>query len=122
MTYGEFLRYCRQLCGVETKSDYARQLGFIDNDHYIGAENDKDGKRPSIDLLERAARSTGHEFTDAIQPFPDQKPKHDPEHLHLADQLLELLALEDKEVTQFFRAAIRVFHVDRFRGGRRRQH
>lgn len=118
VTYGEFLRYCRNLAGVETKSEYARKLGMIDNDHYIGSENDKEGKKPSLDLLERAARSTGHEFTDAIQPFRERKVPQAIERLQT--QLRELLELNDPEVTKFLELAITRFHKFYMRGGRRR--
>lgn len=131
MTYGEFLRYCRLKAGVETKSEFARKLGFIDNDHYIGSENDKEGKKPSLDLLERAARATGHEFTEAIHKFEERESRYSPAEQVLHNQLHELLNVEHlvkgvsreeaEEVSKIFTGILREYHWTFFRGGRRRR-
>ena len=110
MTYGQFLKYCRTLAGVATKSEFSRKLGMLNPDHYIGTENDNAGKKPSLELLERAARLAGHEFHDAIQEF---KPlKYSREHKKIHDQLQELLDLQgvDSEAGEWIAANVRTFH------------
>lgn len=110
MTYGEFLRYCRALDGSPTKTDFARKLGLKDGDHYIGAENDKPDKKPSVDLMERAAKLVGLEFTDFIQEPPKRKHASSRKHLALSRKFMELLESGDMEVEIFFETAVETFH------------
>jgi len=78
--------------GVETKSDFSRKLGLKDPDHYIGAENDTPGKRPSLDIIEGAARLAGFEFTDCIHlPGADLSAKINRARDKLHRQLDEIL-------------------------------
>lgn len=98
MTYGEYLRYCIRRTGDDiTKTEFAHMLGLKDADHFIGATNDKPDKRPSIDLLERAARVAGFEFIDCIQEPKQYKKPFKYEHARLHIQLQELLERGEKE-------------------------
>lgn len=118
MTFGEFLRACRKLAGSETKSDFARRLGLKDPDHYIGAENDTLGKRPSIDLLEAAAQLAGFSFHDCIV-LPGKH--HEPltkDHQQLHRLLQEILDLNDDEAAPWISGNIRTFHRAYIRGGK----
>lgn len=91
MTYGEFLRTCRILAGVETKSEFSRKLGFKDPDHYIGSENDSAARKPSLDLLERAAELAGLHFEDCIKIPEASVKKTTKEHDKTHRQLQEIL-------------------------------
>lgn len=113
MTYGQFLRYCRTLAGVETKSEFSRKLGMLNPDHYIGTENDIAGKKPSLELLERAARLAGHEFEDAIQEF--EPPKYPGKHKRIHDELDQLLNHKDRKAGVTAAAIIRHLHRSFFR-------
>lgn len=109
MTYGEYLRFCRKLAGMEKKTDFARKLGLLDCDHYIGAENDVPSKKPSLDLLERAARAVDMEFSQFIQEPKPRKLSRKHEQLHR--QLQELLDLtgQDAEAALWLEISIRTF-------------
>jgi hypothetical protein len=109
MTYGEFLRACRTRAGGETKSDFSRRLGLKDPDHYIGAENDTPGKRPSLDILERAARLAGFEFQECIVLPESGSSRPVPKHEKLHRQLQELLERED-EAADWIGGNISTFH------------
>lgn len=85
------MRFCRKLAGSPTKTDFARKLGMKDGDHYIGAENDVASKKPSLDLLERAAHQIDLEFSDFIQQPPARKHKVSRKHQRLLNLCLELL-------------------------------
>jgi transcriptional regulator with XRE-family HTH domain len=100
------------LAKCATKSDFSRLLNLKDPDHYIGAENDTPGKKPSLDLLERAAQAAGFEFTDFIQT--PKKTKNSPEEEQLIRQLLELLRYQDDdgEVSTWMRVSVQTFHHD----------
>jgi transcriptional regulator with XRE-family HTH domain len=116
VTYGAFLTYCCNLAGF-TKSEMSRKLGMLDPDHFIGATNDKPGKAPSRELLERAARLAGFEFTDWInEPKQHMNPlsrKHEQLHRKLQD-LLDYTA-DNGEVADYFITGIETFHTRVFR-------
>jgi len=83
-------------------------------DHYIGAENDRDGKKPSIDLMERAAKIAGLEFQDFINtPEKEQTPRSRA-HQALHRQLQALLDRED-EASDWIAANISVYYKAYFR-------
>lgn len=115
MTYGQFLKRCRDLAGIKTKSDFARLLGYLNVHHYIAAENDKEGKRPSLDLLERAARAAGVSFADYIQVPPELAKPLSRGHQELHRQLQELLDLGDDQVDNHFQLGVEVFRKVHFR-------
>lgn len=110
MTYGAYLRLCRQIAGrgKVNKTDFSKQLGMSDPEHYIGAENDKPGRKPSVDLLERAAQAAGFEFTDFIQR-PGKKRGLTAKKRQLVNTLELLLALNDPEVDVIFEGMIVTF-------------
>jgi hypothetical protein len=116
MTYGEFLTYCCKVAGL-TKSEMSRKLGMLDPDHFIGATNDKPGKAPSRELLERAASLAGFQFTDCIyEPKEHIKPfsrKHEQLHRKLQD-LLDYTA-DKGEVADYFTTGIEKIHTAIFR-------
>lgn len=109
MTYGEFLRACRTRAGIESKSEFSRRLGFKDPDHYIGAENDTGGKEPGRELLEKAARLAGFEFTDCIQlPEKEVRPQtREEQRIHRRVQ--ELLEIGG-EAADWIKGNINTFH------------
>lgn len=109
MTYGDFLRFCRRKAGSATKAEFARKLGYADGDHYVGAENDKSTRKPSLGLLERAAQAAGMNFQDFIQKPKGQRVRRSSEHEKLHSQLQELLDLGG-ESTDWIAANIRAFH------------
>ena len=109
MTYGEYLRYCRTLAGSPTKTDFARMLEMKVGDHYIGAENDTWNKKPSLDLLERAAKKVGLEFSDFIQEPPKLKKELSPKHKSLIRKC-EALLLAGGEPELWFEANIVTFY------------
>jgi transcriptional regulator with XRE-family HTH domain len=124
VTYGEFLRWCRTKAGYETKTDFARKLSMLDGDHYTGAENDKANRKPSLDLMERAARLAGLEFQDFIQaPAAGEHTPRSREREKLHRQLDELLDFKDDdgEVSAWFRVSIQTFYRDYFAGKRARK-
>jgi len=109
MTTGELLRYFRTLAGIETKSEFARQLGFKDPDHYTGSENDTPGKEPSLDLLRKAARLAGVELEDYIH-IPESKRKPiSKEHEKVHRQLQDLLDVGG-EAGDWISGNIKTFH------------
>ena len=114
MTYGEFLRFCRLKAGSETKTDFARKLNMLDGDHYTGAENDRPHRKPSLDLLERAAQLAGLEFQDFIQKPPGQRTPRSREREKLHAQLDQLLDYtgDSGEVSTWFRVSIETFCRD----------
>jgi len=112
VTYGEFLRFCRLTAKFDRKTDFARKLGMKDSDHYIGAENDKPNKKPSLDLLERAAQEAGLQFTDFLQQ--PQKRKLSREHESLHTKLQELLDAGGDEAV-WIEGNLIIFHKAKFR-------
>src|SRR5262245_32742877 len=127
MTYGELLRACREICGVKNKSEFSRRLGFKDPDHYIGAENDANGKLPGRELLEMACQEAGFEFQDCIV-LPEKyqkKPETRQEEL-LVRMLLDILRAGGNSA-EWIKGNIITFHeshrrrrppVDRRKGAR----
>ena len=118
MTYGEFLRFCRTKAGSATKAEFARKMGFVDPEHYVGAEHDKPSLKPSLDLLEHAAQAAGFELQDFLQKPSGQHTPRSREHEQLHRQLQDLLNLAD-EATAWVIGNIRTFHkayVGRGRG------
>lgn len=115
VTYGQFLRYCRQKAGIDSKTDFARKLGMYAANHYIGAENDREQKKPSLDLLERAAREAGLDFRDFINPPKEKLGGFPRQHRELHVQLQALLDRDD-DVSDWIASNISVFY-HRFFGG-----
>lgn len=76
---------------MRQKTEFSRVLGFIDPDHYTGAENDKAGKEPSRQMLEKAAQAAGFAFTDCIQLPNDKMAKLSKEHDKVHRKLQDLL-------------------------------
>lgn len=124
VTYGEFLRHCQQVSKCPTKTEFAKLIGMRDPDHLIGAMNDRPGKEPSLDLLERAARAIGAHFQDYIQ-IPKQKSKTvitseykiKREDQAIIRQLIELMQLNEKDVGEWIRGNIKTFHRAYLRRG-----
>lgn len=112
MTYGTFLRQCRQRAGGGklNKTDFSRRLGMANPEHYIGNENDKPGRKPSLDLLERAAREAGFEFTECIQfPTKEKRQRLTVKLRQDVTTIEELLALGDPEIELWFHASTKAF-------------
>jgi transcriptional regulator with XRE-family HTH domain len=123
MTYGEILRTFRAMAGIDTKSEFSRMLGLKDPDHYIGAENDAPGKRPSLDILEKAAQLAGINFQDCLRIPAANSKKVNKEDEKLHRQLQEILDRKD-EAAMWISGNITTFHrayvVSKVRGRRRR--
>jgi hypothetical protein len=117
MTYGQILRYFREKAGNESKTAFARRLGMMASNHYIGAENDREEKKPSLDLLERAAKLAGLEFQDFINPPHENRSEKQfrVENRELHRQL-EAVLNRDDDVSDWLASNISVFY-HRFFGG-----
>ena len=109
MTYGELLRHFRLSLGIENKSEFARRLGMKDPDHYIGAENDKESRKPSLDLLEAAAKLAGKKLEDYLQIPVESKKPVTREDGRLHRQLQDLLDLGG-EAGDLVRSTISAYH------------
>lgn len=90
---------------------------MLATNHYVGAENDREEKKPSLDLLERAAKAAGFEFQDFINPPKEKlsKEQFPAEHRELHRQLHALLSRND-DVSDWIASNISVFY-HRFFGG-----
>jgi transcriptional regulator with XRE-family HTH domain len=93
MTLGEFLTFCQKRAGIETKSEFARKLGMKDADHLTGAMNDKERKRPSLDVLERAAELAGLKLEDCLVIPETHQTEVSRKHARIHRQLQYLLDL-----------------------------
>jgi hypothetical protein len=84
-------------------------MGYVDPDHTIGAMNDKAGKEPSLDMLQRAAKAAGFEFDDCLRkPKKYDKPMS-PEHKKIHARLQDVLDRDDDR-TSWALAALTVAH------------
>lgn len=112
MTYGEFLRHCMKVAGCETKNAFATLLGMKDPDHFVGATNDRPDKKPSLELLEKAAKAIGLQFDDFIQlPKENRKSREDQKTHRELDEIFE----QHPDDGAHLRAVIETFHRLRFR-------
>jgi hypothetical protein len=72
MTYGEFLEGCRKVSGIENEAQFAAKLGYKDPRSYYRIKSE--AQRPSLEVLERAAKLASFSFQDCIRLLVEVAP------------------------------------------------